>query len=100
MERKLGQNRLAVAQMITFTRKTSNKTDNLIVRNGCYLILSNDKFYMKQDYENIIPHVPTAIPLPKLVAPLKTDIPSKVAPSVKSKSRRVIKKPKEHLERC
>lgn len=87
--------------MITFTRKTSSKTDNLIVRNGCYLILSNDKFDMKKDYENIIPHVPTAIPLPELMVPLKTDIPSKiVAPSVKSKSGRVIKKPKEHLERC
>lgn len=87
--------------MITFTRKTSNKTDTLIVRNGCFPILSNDKFYVKQDYENIIPHVPTTIPLPKIVVPLKTDIPLKiVAPSVKLKSGRVIKKPNEHLERC
>ena len=65
--------------MTVVTRVALNKKGNLIIRNRRHLILTNKKFNVKYNYENIIQ--PNEITSPKTIAPPRTDISSNtVAP--------------------
>ena len=76
-----------------------NKNVNLIIRNRRHLIPTNMKFSVKHYYENVIE--PNETPSRKTVAPARTDILSNiVAPSVRTKSERITRKPKMYLEEC
>ena len=75
------------------------KKGNLIIRNCCHLIPTNEKFIVRHDYENIIE--PSETTSWKTVVPPRTDIPSSiVVPSVRTKSGRITRKPKRNLEEC
>ena len=66
-------------------------------RNCRYLIPTNEKFIIKQDYKNITELSETT--LRKTVVPPRTNILSDIAAiSVITKSERIIRKPKSYLE--
>ena len=76
-----------------------NEKGNLIIRNRRHLIPANEKFSVKHDYDNIIE--PSETTSPKTFVQTKTDIPSNLTtPPVRTKSGRIIKKPRRYLEEC
>ena len=71
---------------------------NIIIRNRHHLIPTNEKLFIKCDYENIIE--PRETTSRKTVVPARTDMPSNIAAqSVRTKSGRIIRKPKSYLEK-
>ena len=76
-----------------------NEKGNLIIRKRRHLIATNEKFIVNHDYDNIIESSETTSP--KTVVQARTDINSNItAPPVKTKSGRIIRKPKRYLEEC
>ena len=64
-----------------------------------HLVPTNEKFTVKHDYKNIIE--PSRTTGRKTGVPPKTDIPSNIStPSVRTKSGRIIRKPKTYLGEC
>ena len=76
-----------------------NKKGNLIIRNCRNLIPTNEKSIVKHDYDNIIE--PSETTSRQTVVQARTDLPSSItAPPVRTKSGRIIRKPKRYLEEC
>ena len=76
-----------------------NEKGKLIIRNHCHLIETNEKFIVKHDYDNITE--PSKTTSRKTVVQARTDIPSNITtPPVRTKSGRIIRKPKRYLEEC
>ena len=76
-----------------------NEKGNLIIRHCRHLIPANEKFIVKHNYDNIIK--PSETTSQKTLVQTKTDIPSNITTSpVRTKSGRLIKKPKRYLEEC
>ena len=76
-----------------------NEKGNLIIRNHLHLIPTNEKFIVKHDYDNIIE--PSETTSQKTFVQTKTDIPSIITTTpIRTKSGRIIKKPKRYLGEC
>ena len=76
-----------------------NKKRNLITRNRRHLVPTNEKFIVKHDYDNITE--PSEKTSQKTFVQTNTDIPSNItAPPVRTKSGRIVEKPKRYLEEC
>ena len=74
-----------------------NEKGNSIIRNRRHLIPTNEILIDKHDYDNIIE--PSEATSQKTFVQAKTDISSIITtPPVRTKSGRIIKKPKRHLE--
>ena len=74
--------------------KVLNEKGNFIDRDCPHLISTNEKFIVKQDYENIIE--PSEITSQNSAVPPRTDIPSNIAePSVRTNSGHIVRKPKK-----
>ena len=78
---------------------TLNEKGNLIIRNRRHLIPRNEKFIVKQGYDNVIE--PSETTSQKTFVQTKTDIPLNIiTPPVRTKSGRIIKNSKRYLEEC
>ena len=76
-----------------------NEKGNLIIRNHLHLIPTSEKFIVKHDYDNIIE--PSETTSQKTFVQTKTDIPSIITtPPIRTKSGRIIKKPKRYFGEC
>ena len=80
-------------------QRLKRKRVTLIIRNYRHLIPTSKKFSDKHDYENIIE--PNETTSQKTVIPPRTGTPSNiVALSIRTKSGRIIRKPKRCLKEC
>ena len=72
---------------------------NVLNEKGCHLIPTNEKLIVKHVYDNIIK--PSKTTSQETVIQARTEVPSNITTSpVRTKSGRIVKKPKRSLEKC